>query len=307
MLLPIAALVLWSLFRSGSGLVRRLTSGPVKEWPTSTASIDVVSVAEQIFEGRYGNETTGYTASLTYFYRNPELQIGEYQRNFPLKAAAQMWADGFKNKQVVIHVNPKNPTDSMILDVDLEGLARNGPLTLDESVRMEELPRLREGFLLLSRFAELATIAGLSITLAEAWLHRRSEFAVWPTWLMVMTGVLLAFDIVAAWIVSYRAEDSSAYQAILRGPTRFCPTWMNWLVNGTGALVFALIVVMKLGDEFPISVQGWFSMITPYAPYLLVCWGFLAAGSTHTAILRSQEMTRRIASDAVGVDSGKVS
>ena len=86
---------------------------------TASAKIEVVSAVEQLREGRYGDEITGYLATLTYFYRNPELQMGEYTRFFPLKASAQAWADQFKDRQVVIHVNPRDLTDSVLMDACL--------------------------------------------------------------------------------------------------------------------------------------------------------------------------------------------
>jgi hypothetical protein len=53
-----------------------------KDWSSVAAVIDVVSVVEQTEQTRYGERTIGFQATLTYFYRNPDLQMGEYFRMF---------------------------------------------------------------------------------------------------------------------------------------------------------------------------------------------------------------------------------
>jgi hypothetical protein len=84
------------------------------EWTTMPAVIDVVSISEQIEEGRHGEQTIRYLATLTYFYRNPELQMGEYSRLFTYKVEADAWSAPHKGKTVVVHIDPRNSTRSVL-------------------------------------------------------------------------------------------------------------------------------------------------------------------------------------------------
>jgi len=80
--------------------------------------IDVVSVTPMTEQTRYGERTIAYVATLTYFYRNPELQMGEYSRKFGAlshdEAEAQTWANSYKGRSVMVHVDPRDPTHSVL-------------------------------------------------------------------------------------------------------------------------------------------------------------------------------------------------
>ena len=88
------------------------------KWRTTSAVVDIVSVSEEYGSG---GETIGYLCTLTYFYRNPELQSGEYCRSFPTdeKADAEAWAASYKGTSVPIHVDPRDPTRSILRKEDL--------------------------------------------------------------------------------------------------------------------------------------------------------------------------------------------
>jgi hypothetical protein len=89
-----------------------------RNWPTVSALIDVVSVVEETEQTRYGERTVGYTATLTYFYRNPELQMGEYRRMFDKEGEAQTWAHSRKGSNVLVHVDPRDPAHSALREED---------------------------------------------------------------------------------------------------------------------------------------------------------------------------------------------
>jgi hypothetical protein len=89
------------------------------DWPTISAIIDIVSVVPQTEETRYGERVVGYAAALTYFYRNPELQMGEYSRMFGVEPEAQAWAASYKGRTVMVHVDPRDPTRSVLRKEDL--------------------------------------------------------------------------------------------------------------------------------------------------------------------------------------------
>ena len=300
MALPLAVLAVASVYRSIKTLVRRWGTGSARDWPTIGAVIDVVSVAEEIREGRYGTvETTGYKATLTYFYRNPDLQMGEFSRSFPLEGAARQWAEKFKGKNIPVHVNPKDPGDSVLLKDDIEGLGLGSQPTLEDSLRLEELPQLGSTYLVLSGVSEFVALIGLVLTTAAAWIHRHHET---PMWLVTTLIVMLLFNSATVWVVSYRADDSNRLQSMLHSYTLFCPTWMRWGVKLTAGLLFIDWVGSDLRDLFPPQVQHWLVMASSYWLYLFAGWVFFSTGATHAAILRSQEFTHRgVVSEAVEV------
>lgn len=85
-----------------------------QDWATISAVIDVVSIVEQKENGRYGEYVVGYLATLTCFYRNPELQMGEYSRTFDKEEDAKAWAASYKGRTVLVHVNPRDPSHSIL-------------------------------------------------------------------------------------------------------------------------------------------------------------------------------------------------
>ena len=85
-----------------------------RDWATVSAVIDVVSVAEQIRETRHGARTIGYIGTLTYFYRNPELQSGDYCRSFSTESEAHAWVAPYKGRTVLVHVDPRDPSHSVL-------------------------------------------------------------------------------------------------------------------------------------------------------------------------------------------------
>ena len=90
-----------------------------RDWATVSAVIDVVSVAPDIAQSEYGEHVVGYLATLTYFYRTPELQTGEYSRRFSTESEAQEWAALYKGRSVMVHVNPRDNADSVLRAEDL--------------------------------------------------------------------------------------------------------------------------------------------------------------------------------------------
>lgn len=99
--------------------IQRLRGIRGGNWPTVSALIDVVSVIEE--RGGKANAITGYLATLTYFYKNPELQTGEYCRKFnpDEEDDAQAWAGSYKGSTVAVHVDPHDPTRSVLRKEEL--------------------------------------------------------------------------------------------------------------------------------------------------------------------------------------------
>jgi hypothetical protein len=91
-----------------------------RNWPTVSATIDIVSVVEQV-ESTGRGDIVSYLAMLTYFYRNPELQTGDYSRLFNQEeeADAQAWANSYKGSTVMVRVDPRDPSRSVLRGNDI--------------------------------------------------------------------------------------------------------------------------------------------------------------------------------------------
>ena len=70
----------------------RVKMRAAQDWLSVPATIDVVCVTER----EESERKFRFAATLTYFYNNPDLQMGEYEREFPQKAAAEQCANQFK-------------------------------------------------------------------------------------------------------------------------------------------------------------------------------------------------------------------
>jgi hypothetical protein len=93
-----------------------------RNWPTVSAVIDVISVT--LVEGNSISslairDNPYYVATLTYTYHNPELQMGDYKRRFGNEDDAKAWANSYKGETVTIHVDPRDPTRSVLREEDL--------------------------------------------------------------------------------------------------------------------------------------------------------------------------------------------
>ena len=89
-----------------------------RKWPTVAAVIDLISVQKRVQSTGKGDIVT-YVALLTYVYHNPDLQTGDYDKSFSDEDEAQDWASSFKGCTVLVHVNPRNPSRSVLRAEDL--------------------------------------------------------------------------------------------------------------------------------------------------------------------------------------------
>ena len=93
-----------------------------RDWPTVSAVVDITSVA--YFEDNSPHfqaslDNSYYQATLTYIYNNPGQQRGEYSRRFGKKDDAEDWAKSYKGETVMVHVDPSDPTRSVLREEDL--------------------------------------------------------------------------------------------------------------------------------------------------------------------------------------------
>lgn len=77
-----------------------------RNWPTVSAVIDAVSVTfveSNLPSSLAVHNWPSYLATLTYSYRSPEPQTGDYDRRFGDKDEAQTWANSYKGETVTVH------------------------------------------------------------------------------------------------------------------------------------------------------------------------------------------------------------
>lgn len=87
----------------------------VRNWPTVSANVDIVSVADDTDDARFPS----YLATLTYVYRNPEEQMGDYTRTFGNEDEANAWANSYKGETVKVRVDPRDLARSVLREEDL--------------------------------------------------------------------------------------------------------------------------------------------------------------------------------------------
>ncbi|HTX75306.1 MAG TPA: DUF3592 domain-containing protein [Terracidiphilus sp.] len=124
--LLIVATLVGVLVVVGWGMAKdRLERTRCRNWPTVSASVDIVSVAYCEPGGspalylKSSSYNPYYRATLTYSYNNPEQQMGDYSRDFGKKEDAETWANSYKGETVKVHLDPRDPTNSVLLEEDL--------------------------------------------------------------------------------------------------------------------------------------------------------------------------------------------
>jgi len=91
-----------------------------RDWPAVSATVEMADVIEQRQATGKG-DIVYYLATLTYFYRNPELQTGDYSRLFSYDEEddAKAWAASYKGSSVMVHIDPRNPARSVLRKKEL--------------------------------------------------------------------------------------------------------------------------------------------------------------------------------------------
>lgn len=97
-----------------------------RDWPMVPAVIDLVTTATwQADEALAGggpptSPVYEHKALLTYSYRNPEPQSGDYSRSFGSEDEAKDWAESCKDLKVMVHVDPGDSARSVLRAEDID-------------------------------------------------------------------------------------------------------------------------------------------------------------------------------------------
>jgi len=274
---------------------RRSRERLVVNWPTITATIEVPAVIQQYVPEK------AIIVSLTYFYRNPDLQMGEYKREFGVKGQAKAWAEQFKGRTVLVHVNPKDPSDSVLLECDLAGndlvtnLAANAPTQDWQAVPHVISPTFR----MLCSISEIMGLAGLGTSVVMLGASIAAHGRLNPRLFLWAGGFMLAWCWLSAFGISVHLRRTEEGRWLLRSYKQWCPGWMRWALNVTGGFgaLAPLSHIFNLFDMFGhlsryLSHQPWAQALVPHLPYAVGCWVFLITTAFLAAILRSQEELR---------------
>ena len=267
--------------------VRKLFKG---HWPEVPAWIEIISVYEIPEPSRF---IKSYVGTLTYFYRDPDLRTGDYAAEFGSQKQAQAWVQPFKGRRVTVRVNPKDPEDSVLLQLPLDPAFRPRayvpPVTPVVSPKREKqvikAEVLTDAQRTLAEYSRLVSIAGLAASLVVLSLSLVSGGLTHSATIFWLGGALLALLVASAGELSFRI----ARRHTLRTLVQFYAGWSPALAR-TLLTAFALILIavsLLIIDLMQIPSQSR-DMIGAHLPYFAGVWAFLTSWVMLTAILRSQ-------------------
>jgi len=137
----LACIVLVGLVQVGvngwSDLVNRWEEKRARDWPMVPAVIDLVTTATWVQDkplaGGGPSTPTIYEhkALLTYSYLNPEPRSGDYSRSFGSGDDAKDWANSCKGLKVMVRVDPRDPSRSVLRAEDIDAALAQTPTTGD--------------------------------------------------------------------------------------------------------------------------------------------------------------------------------
>jgi hypothetical protein len=128
-------LILFQAFRFfdlNERFTRFRTKAKSHDWPVVQASIDVATgVEREVGQSKYGT-IYNHLGVLNYFYKaqptgfdstGDDRRMGEFEKTFDSLEEAKEWAEACKGLTVKVHVNPRNPDDSILMDEDVPNVA----------------------------------------------------------------------------------------------------------------------------------------------------------------------------------------
>jgi hypothetical protein len=257
-------------------------------WPTVAATVDVTTVAKR----SDADKKVFWVATLTYFYRLPDLYVGDYEREFQVESEARQWVSQFKNRLVTVRVNPAKSSESMLLDSDLEGMTAPTAILPESTGEGSQTPVLPPNSLYACTAAELLSIVGLAISSVLLAVGVASGGKVQPVGAMWAGGVVLAMAVLATIFTVAGFSRGGSKESFWRSYRQWCPAWVRWCVEGAGAGIGALMALDAMHFELPGSLRHGMPLFGVSLSSLVAFWCFLGMTAFHAALLRSQEEVR---------------
>jgi hypothetical protein len=294
----VALLVGGWLLSSWRWLKRRRAAG----WPIADGRIELAGVTKPNFS--FTTKRGYYVTQLGYSYSVAgTIHSGLYKREFPTQPTADDFVRDLKGKAIAVRYSPGKPSQSMLLEPDIEAVLQNRPPPSDESVTRTAIPEWLSPFiwvfvwlsaigLVLSVWVHIGALMGRGIPSAF-WVLHVGIFVVWfpsvlvaqrlagnvnrkdlwkvilkgaPDWVRYMMYVLFAYEFVN-FIISMGQSSSGG-----RHITTSAADWRGfsgmWMVFYSAALAI-LYSAAKTLDSSPHCENG--HLASPNALYCTRC------------------------------------
>jgi hypothetical protein len=280
--------LLWAMLGKGIRQLRRKLRKLFKHhWIEVPAKIDVVSVAVWDEPRKY---IRTYIGILTYFYRNPDLHTGDYTVEFDDEWQARAWVSQFKGLHVRVRVNPRDPDDSVLLELpirDLVYVRPPAPQTLSApSPKPVTIRALSSSQKMLAENTRLISLAGIGASLVVLGLSIASGGHAYSRSLFWFGGCLLTTVVASLGISSLAVTTEGTLRSASRFYALWCARKTSWFLICSGAVLFILFLYSMDRMQFPAESRA---KIGVHIPYIAAFWGFLVSWALHNAILRSQQ------------------
>ena len=267
--------------------VKRTRKGRTStSWPAVAATVEVATVAKRVD----ADKKPFWVVTLSYFYRQPDLQMGEHEREFQAESEARQWASQFKNRLVTVHVNPAKNSESMLLDGDLEGMTVPTSIVPESTEEGRQAPVLPPNSLYACTAAELLSIIGLAISLVLLAVAVVSGGKVQSAGAMWAGGAVLGMAVLATIFTVFGFSRGGSKESFWHSYRHWCPAWMRWCVEGGGTGIGLLWVLDSL--HLTGGSHRGAAALSPSMALLVASWCFLGMAAFHAALLRSQEEVR---------------
>ena len=265
-----------------------------------TATIEIVSVVEGSPQGQEEKE---YDAVLSYFYRSPELQDGEFRRAFALREAAWIWVNQYKGITVPVHVNPANNAESFLLEEDLDGTPAENAASIQESITRQKLPQLSAVAERFARIGIVLALAGFACVVVSlfalgnqfSWQWQRmfmvnSLLREWLLWAAV--ALMACSEILSRGVVRSALQQSPDFPA-----SQYCraraPRWLlRTLQLVTAALFFLFFAVLTASSLYPKTFRIIESQQWALGSYLFLFWCSLAQTVRYSAAIGCRKVAQ---------------
>jgi Protein of unknown function (DUF3592) len=229
----LALLVGGWLLSSWRWLRRRRAAG----WPIADGRIESTEVTKPNFS--LTTKRGYYVAQLGYSYSVAgSIHSGLYKREFPTQPAADDFVRDLEGKAVAVRYSPNKPSQSMVLEPDIETVLQNRPpSTDDESVTRTAVPEWLRPFLWV--FVWLSGI-GLAVSL---WVHvgalmgRTVPSAFW----VLHVGIFVVWfpSVLIAQRLLGNTRRKDFWKVVLKG----APDWMRYMVYVSSAYEFVNFMI----------------------------------------------------------------